>query len=372
MWSPWGRRLATSGSSRSPSGGSTDWRAAASLTDVPLPIIVPSVRPGQLPARDHLATVCLRLPVAVLAELDVLPFDIHVRHGDRTVLYALRDSAASDLLAHAGPHLDLVVPIEQARPFRRQLVACLADAAARTDRSTAERARRIVAVLGPLLGPLVGEVDIDPAGLAAAGVGLALVAGAVSEDRDLAGRILGRPVATHGPGRRSPGEGPRLDRSIDAAIIAALVATAVDAAPDEAALAAAAMDVGLVRGIERTPADRRHPLVAADLVAASRGAPAVVAAIAAHHERLDGSGYPLGLTGQQIGPAGRAIALADGFVAMTRGATSIHGIPAADAFAALRIVTRGRFDDRAVIALADVVSGGASQGTRGGQRLRSH
>ena len=169
-----------------------------------------------------------------------------------------------------------------------------------------------------------------------------------------------------------PGTGPELNRSIDAAIIAALVAPAVDALPEVAALAAAARDVGFLRGQERTPAVRRHPLIAADLVGASGGSAAVVAAIASHHERLDGSGYPVGLAGDAIGPAGRAVALADGFVTMTRGSSPNHGIPATDAFRALRIVTRGRFDDRAVIALADVVAGAASAISGGFQRSARH
>jgi hypothetical protein len=342
--------------------------------DVPYPFVAPPRRAGQPAAGDRLAAACLPLPVGVLAALDALPFDVHVRHGDRSVLYALRDSAPCDLLAHAGPHLDLVVPLEQARPYRRQLVGCLLDLVGRTDRSAAERAHRIVSVLGPLLEPFVGDAAIDPTGLAAAGAGLAIVVRAVSRDRDLAERILDRPAAARRPGsaRVAAGDGAGLDRSIDAAIIAALVAPAVEADPADAALAAAARDVGLVRGVERVSTQRRHPLVAADLVAASGGSAAVVAAIAAHHERLDGSGYPVGLIGQAIGPAGRAVALADGFVTMTRGVGSSHGITADEAFRALRIVTRGRFDDRAVIALADVVGEGTGLRDIGGRRAASH
>jgi hypothetical protein len=339
---------------------------------MPLPIVAQSPRVRQPDAGDRLAALCLPLPIGVLAALDALPFDVHVRHGDRSVLYALRDAAPRDLLAHARPDLDLVVPLEQARPYRRQLVACLVDLLGRTDRPPGERAQRIVSVLGPLLEPLVGETLVDAGGLGSAGAALAIVARAVSWDRDLAERILGRPAAAYlrGSDRSTEGGGSRLDRSIDAAVVAALVAPAVEAEPADAALAAAARDVGMSRDASATSA-RRHPLVAADLVAASGGSPAVVAAIAAHHERLDGSGYPVGLVGEAISPAGRAVALADSFVTMTRGAGPSHGIPTADAFWALRIVTRGRFDDRAVIALADVV--GAATGPRHGrQRLATH
>lgn len=44
----------------------------------------------------------------------------------------------------------------------------------------------------------------------------------------------------------------------------------------------------------------------------------VATAIAQMHERLDGTGYPRGLAGSAIGPAGRVLAVADVFVARTR------------------------------------------------------
>jgi hypothetical protein len=40
-------------------------------------------------------------------------------------------------------------------------------------------------------------------------------------------------------------------------------------------------------------------------------------AVAEHHERYDGTGYPLGLSGEQISYAGRIVALADSFEVMT-------------------------------------------------------
>ncbi len=63
---------------------------------------------------------------------------------------------------------------------------------------------------------------------------------------------------------------------------------------------------------------RQHPLAGADLAAAllpwlgEWGK-----AIAEHHERFDGTGYPLGLSGREISLAGRIVALADSFEVMT-------------------------------------------------------
>jgi HD-GYP domain-containing protein (c-di-GMP phosphodiesterase class II) len=61
----------------------------------------------------------------------------------------------------------------------------------------------------------------------------------------------------------------------------------------------------------------RHPKAGAEIVAtvlpSARG---LAEAIAAHHERLDGTGYPAGLTDRQINPTARLLAVADVYAAM--------------------------------------------------------
>jgi putative nucleotidyltransferase with HDIG domain len=61
---------------------------------------------------------------------------------------------------------------------------------------------------------------------------------------------------------------------------------------------------------------RRHPGDGADL-AGSVGDPAITRMIRHHHERLDGAGYPDGLSGAAIPLGARIIAVADTFDAMT-------------------------------------------------------
>ncbi|HJZ60661.1 MAG TPA: HD domain-containing phosphohydrolase [Miltoncostaeaceae bacterium] len=62
---------------------------------------------------------------------------------------------------------------------------------------------------------------------------------------------------------------------------------------------------------------RRHPQVGADLLAALPGLGTVAAAVAAHHERGDGSGYPFGLSHERIPPLARLLAVVDSYDAMT-------------------------------------------------------
>ncbi len=99
--------------------------------------------------------------------------------------------------------------------------------------------------------------------------------------------------------------------------------------PATPVLAALLMDVGMlavppdVLGKPgRLTADERrllaaHPKRGADLIAGLYpGSDAVVAAIAAHHERPDGTGYPAGQTGDDIPALGRMLAACDHYAAL--------------------------------------------------------
>jgi PAS domain S-box-containing protein/putative nucleotidyltransferase with HDIG domain len=61
---------------------------------------------------------------------------------------------------------------------------------------------------------------------------------------------------------------------------------------------------------------RQHPSAGARMVGPIGFAPEVAATILQHHERLDGSGYPSGLRGEEILPAARVLAVADVIEAM--------------------------------------------------------
>ncbi len=63
---------------------------------------------------------------------------------------------------------------------------------------------------------------------------------------------------------------------------------------------------------------RRHPSVGSDLLRTiSPGFEPVAAAVRAHHERWDGTGYPDGLAGTDIPLGGRIVAVADVYDALT-------------------------------------------------------
>jgi HD-GYP domain-containing protein (c-di-GMP phosphodiesterase class II) len=62
---------------------------------------------------------------------------------------------------------------------------------------------------------------------------------------------------------------------------------------------------------------RLHPYLAERMLASSPVLAPLGAVVVQHHERLDGSGYPRGLSGDAITPSGRLLAVADCYQGMT-------------------------------------------------------
>ena len=101
---------------------------------------------------------------------------------------------------------------------------------------------------------------------------------------------------------------------------------------------------------------KRHPLDGAKMVA-EIGDPAITAMVRHHHERLDGSGYPEGLCGEEIPLGARIISVADTFDAITS-SRAYHGArkhrPALDVVSA---EAGSRLDPDAVAAFLRYYSG---------------
>ncbi len=76
-----------------------------------------------------------------------------------------------------------------------------------------------------------------------------------------------------------------------------------------------------------------------------------IPAMVGHHERLDGSGYPSGLHGEEISPISRIVAVADVFDAMTSDRPYRAGLPVEEVFAYLRKNIGTHFDRDCVEAL---------------------
>jgi HD-GYP domain-containing protein (c-di-GMP phosphodiesterase class II) len=110
---------------------------------------------------------------------------------------------------------------------------------------------------------------------------------------------------------------------------------------------------GELLGDDDRPAVEEHPLRGARLVRWLPGALSCVAKVVVqHHERLDGSGYPMGLSGSAICEDARIVAVADVFDAMTDPSRRWRPpVPRADALRELEGLAPRMFDPRVVGAL---------------------
>jgi len=89
---------------------------------------------------------------------------------------------------------------------------------------------------------------------------------------------------------------------------------------------------------------RAHPVHAAELVRAVQGYEEIAAVILAHHERVDGTGYPHGLRREQIPVLARMISVADTYDVMTARDTYRVPVSRQEAIAELRRVAGSQLD----------------------------
>ena len=173
------------------------------------------------------------------------------------------------------------------------------------------------------------------------------------------------------------------DHSVLMALLSAHLVRESGAAPAEVRDAAAAgllhdlgmlhIESGLLDSEERLSGDELrpvyvHPLTSSMLV--DRFAvysKDIVRAIVEHHERLDGSGYPRGLSGDAMSPLGRVLALAEVVTAMFDGA---RRLPEQRVSLLLRINPR-RYDPAHVAVVHRLLDVAAPAGDARGHRRRS-
>jgi len=104
---------------------------------------------------------------------------------------------------------------------------------------------------------------------------------------------------------------------------------------------------------------RRHSDAGARIVSAAGVASETVEAVRHHHEHYDGSGYPLGLEGDEIPLAARIIHVADALDSMLTTRVYRPGRPAREALGEIRAASGSQFCPACVLALEQLVARGA-------------
>jgi HD-GYP domain-containing protein (c-di-GMP phosphodiesterase class II) len=93
---------------------------------------------------------------------------------------------------------------------------------------------------------------------------------------------------------------------------------------------------------------KRHPERGAELVGHLPNHADVAAIILAHHERIDGRGYPRGLSGEEIPLLSRMISIADTYDVMTGRDSYRSPVSSAEAIEELRRVSGSQLDGELV------------------------
>ena len=100
---------------------------------------------------------------------------------------------------------------------------------------------------------------------------------------------------------------------------------------------------------------KSHPQAGAELVASIEGYGPVADVILAHHERIDGTGYPFGVSGDDIPIAARMIAVADTYDVMTARDSYRRPVSPEAAIAELRRVSGSQLDGALVEVFIELV-----------------
>ena len=103
---------------------------------------------------------------------------------------------------------------------------------------------------------------------------------------------------------------------------------------------------------------RSHPTIGAQIIEPIRFLGEAVEIVRSHHEWFDGSGYPIGLAGEQIPLAARIFAIADSFDAMTSDRPYRSALPMEVAVGEIRDGAGTQFDPQAVAAFLGLVDEG--------------
>jgi diguanylate cyclase (GGDEF)-like protein len=115
---------------------------------------------------------------------------------------------------------------------------------------------------------------------------------------------------------------------------------------------------------------QRHTVIGERIVAAAPALMSIAPLVRSSHERVDGRGYPDGLSGAEIPLASRIVAVCDAFDAMVSGRHYRDPVAHADATAELRRCAGTQFDPAVIEAFSAVVADGPPAGARPAVRAR--
>ncbi len=107
-------------------------------------------------------------------------------------------------------------------------------------------------------------------------------------------------------------------------------------------------------GVDEFRTVKSHSQIGYEVLRPLKSLDPILPAIRFHHERMNGTGYPKGLTGEDIPLTGRILAVADAFDAMSNDRPHRPGMSTRDAIGELHRCSPAGYDPYCVAALAGV------------------
>jgi len=101
---------------------------------------------------------------------------------------------------------------------------------------------------------------------------------------------------------------------------------------------------------------KMHPTIGSNIVSSIDAYPSLAPTISAHQEKYDGTGYPKGLSGENIPLGARILGIADAYQAMIEDRYYRHARTHEEAVAELQKVKGKQFDPEIVDAFVNVVN----------------
>lgn len=103
---------------------------------------------------------------------------------------------------------------------------------------------------------------------------------------------------------------------------------------------------------------RRHPTYGGMIMRPSSRLHGLIPFVTAHHEKFDGTGYPMGLAGEEIPIQARIISLADSYATITDGRVYQPAATKAEALQELQRCSGKQFDPKIIPVMEDLVGSG--------------
>jgi putative nucleotidyltransferase with HDIG domain len=276
-----------------------------------------------------------------------------VRRGHRAVLYATTGAQMDALSAKAAQDLRLVIRVADFDLLRRSLTGTIEAILTDTRTAPAERSRQAYHVAMTVMAPLfTPETPLEEDGLDIAHEMIDLLTRVLDEDDESLWSmvaVMQKHMATHSHAMNTALYGLALAKRIGMTVFEEL---------RDVGRGSILHDIGKVK-ISATILDkpgpltkdewrimRTHPAAGYDMIVrAMSETPSYAHIVAEHHERADGSGYPLGRRSGQVAQDSMIVAIADAFDAITSKRPYKDAESPFEALRIMRFAMAGQFHD---------------------------